>query len=185
MMKKISVLCILADGFEEIEAITVIDLLRRADIQITTAGLDKRWITGSHQIRLECDIELNAVDVNSFSHLFLPGGQPGTNNLKQNQTVLNLIRKFNEMKKGITAICAAPTVLAKAGILDHMRRVTSYPDERHQFNNDSYSEENVVQDGHVITSRGVGTAIEFALYLVEVLKDKKTRLDLAEKILFT
>jgi 4-methyl-5(b-hydroxyethyl)-thiazole monophosphate biosynthesis len=182
-MKNISVLCILADGFEEIEAITVIDLLRRAHIQITVAGLTERWVTGSHQIRIECDCELNETDVNSFSHLFLPGGQPGTDNLKQNPAILELIRKFDQAEKGISAICAAPTVLAKAGILDHKRSVTSYPTERHHFNNDSYSEKNVVQDGHVITSRGVGTAIEFALYLVEVLKDKKTRLDLAERIL--
>lgn len=184
-MKKISVLCILADGFEEIEAITVIDLLRRADIQITVAGLSKRCVTGSHQIRIVCDSELEETDANSFSHLFLPGGQPGTDNLKESQTVLKLIREFNRREKGITAICAATTVLAKAGILDHKRSVTSYPTEKHHFNNESYSEENVVQDGHVITSRGVGTAIEFALYLVEVFKDKKNRLDLAERILVT
>jgi 4-methyl-5(b-hydroxyethyl)-thiazole monophosphate biosynthesis len=178
-----SVLCILADGFEEIEAITVVDLLRRAHIQVITAGLDGHTIRGSHGIIIQCDSNLTDIDDTDFTHLFLPGGQPGAKNLKNSGTVLEIIRKFNHMNKGISVICAAPTVLQQAGILNG-RQVTSYPAEKSVFSDSDYIERNIVEDGNIITSRGVGTAIEFALYLVEKLTDKETCGLLAERLLY-
>ncbi len=177
------VLVILAPGFEEIEAVTIIDLLRRADVKVTVAGLDRRNITGSHGITVECDAFFEDIKSNEYEMLVLPGGQPGTNNLKANELVLETIRRFQEEGKMIAAICAAPTVLAKAGVLENTK-VTSYPSERSVFNIQEYMESDVVRDGNIITSRGVGTAIDFTLELVGILKDEGVKNDLADKILW-
>jgi protein deglycase len=181
-MKK--VLAVLAPGFEEIEAITVIDILRRAGIETTVAGLDEELVCGSHQIRIRCDAMLDGINTENYSHLFLPGGQPGTENLKKDKRVLELVSAFNKANKIIAAICAAPTVLHQAGIL-HGRQVTSYPAERERLTGSSYRDDSVVRDKNIITSRGVGTAIDFALTLVEDICGTKVRADLAEKILWS
>jgi 4-methyl-5(b-hydroxyethyl)-thiazole monophosphate biosynthesis len=177
------VLVILADGFEELEAITVIDILRRAGIATHLAGLSTELVTGSHDIKITCDTTLAAIELQGFSHLFLPGGQPGTTNLIKNKRVLDLIKNFHSANKVIAAICAAPTVLHAAGILDG-KRITSYPSERGTFTSSIYSEENVVRDKNIFTSRGIGTAIEFALTLVETICDRQTRMSVAQKILW-
>jgi len=177
------VLCILADGFEEIEAVTVIDLLRRAEIPVMVAGVENHKIQGAHQISIECDIQLKDVDLDQFTHLFLPGGQPGTDNLKKNKFVIEVIRRFHRARKVIAAICAAPTVLLEAGIIKNYK-ITSYPDERAKFVDSVYIENDVVYDKNVITSRGVGTAIQFALYMIESMTDKETSQTLADRILY-
>ena len=178
-----NVLTILAPGFEEIEAVTVIDLLRRADIRVTICGLDDTKVTGSHNVTIACDDRLDDVDVDDFDCLFLPGGQPGSNNLKKDKRVLSLVQNYQKGQKLITAICAAPTVLHAAGILKG-KKVTSYPSEREIFTESNYLEENVVQDGKIITSRGVGTAIEFALHLIGVLRGDDIKKTQAERILW-
>lgn len=180
-MKK--VLVFLASGFEEIEAVTIIDLLRRADVAVTVAGLEKGIITGSHGISMGCDVFIEDIDSTQFDMLVLPGGQPGTNNLKASENVLAMVRQFNKDNKMIAAICAAPTVLAEAGVLEN-KRVTSYPSEKSVFNFFEYMESDVVRDGNIVTSRGVGTAISFALELVEILKGAEVKKELAEKILW-
>jgi len=177
------VLVLLSPGFEEIEAVTIIDILRRAEIETTVAGLEKKMIKGSHNISIKCDIYYRDVKIDEFEFLVLPGGQPGTNNLKSNQKVIEWLQKFSNDNKIIAAICAAPTVLAKANILENIK-VTSYPSEKSIFDSDFYSEEKVVQDKNVITSRGVGTAIDFSLKLVEIIKGKNIRDELASKILW-
>jgi 4-methyl-5(b-hydroxyethyl)-thiazole monophosphate biosynthesis len=177
------VLLILARGFEEIEAITAIDILRRAGIETTVAGLDSELITGSHNIPIKCDTILAEVDQQEYSHLVLPGGQPGTNNLEDDDRVLQLITDFNRQNKVVAAICAAPTVLQAAGILAG-KRITSYPAERQNFISSNYADDKVVQDNNIITSRGVGTAIDFALTLVENIKGREIRRNIAEKILW-
>jgi 4-methyl-5(b-hydroxyethyl)-thiazole monophosphate biosynthesis len=177
------VLVILAPGFEEIEAITVIDILRRARIETTVAGLESISITGSHSIEVKCDAVLSQIDPRQFTHLFLPGGQPGTANLCGHQKVLELVKSFNEKNKVLAAICAAPTVLQAAGILTG-KRITSYPSEREKFSSSIYQEENVVRDVNIITSRGVGTAVEFALALVENISGIEIKKDIAKKILW-
>jgi 4-methyl-5(b-hydroxyethyl)-thiazole monophosphate biosynthesis len=177
------VLVILAPGFEEIEAITVIDILRRAKIETKVAGLDNELVSGSHNIQIKCDSTLTSTDPQEFSHLVLPGGQPGTNNLKNDKRVLELISNFYTQNKVIAAICAAPTVLQSAGILKG-KKVTSYPAEREIFTSSIYLDLKVVNDKNIITSRGVGTAIDFALTLVETILNKEVRTTVAEKILW-
>lgn len=176
------VLVLLSPGFEEIEAITIIDILRRSDIKVVVAGLEKEKITGSHKISINCDIYYKNINIDDFDFLVLPGGQPGTNNLKKNPTVIEWIQKFNNENKSIGAICAAPIVLKKANIIKNVK-VTSYPAEKYIFDTDFYSDQKVVIDKNIITSRGVGTSLDFALELVKIIKGKSVRDDLATKIL--
>ena len=177
------VLTLLAPGFEEIEAITVIDLLRRAGIKVTIAGLEKESVTGSHDITVKTDRYYREIDPDMYDALFLPGGQPGTNNLKREPVILKWVSDFYASGRLVTAICAAPTVLLETGIIKG-KRVTSYPGEKEKFNQSTYLEEPVVEDGTIITSRGVGTAIPFALHLVSRLKDQETSGILAKRIVF-
>jgi 4-methyl-5(b-hydroxyethyl)-thiazole monophosphate biosynthesis len=177
------VLVYLAPGFEEIEAVTIIDLLRRADIDVTVAGLEEGFIRGSHGISILSDVNYETVNPDNFDYLVLPGGQPGTNNLKNDKRVLESINKFWKENKLIGAICAAPTVLHKAGILSN-KKVTSYPSEKDVFSSSTYEESSVVKDGNIITSRGVGTAIDFALDLIGEIKGNDEKKIIAEKILW-
>ena len=177
------VLVLLSPGFEEIEAITIIDILRRAEINVTVARLEKNIVTGSHNISVKCDIFYKDVNIDDFDFLVLPGGQPGTNNLKSNPTVIEWLQKFKHENKKIAAICAAPTVLEKAKIIDNIK-VTSYPSEKDKFDSNYYSEDVIVVDKNIITSRGVGTAIDFSLELVNIIKGKEIRDEIASKILW-
>lgn len=180
-MKKIAV--VLSPGFEEIEAVTVIDILRRAGIDVVTAGLNNGWITGSHNIAIMCDTEISKVFASDFDGIVLPGGQPGSDNMKNTPAVLALLQEFNNENKLVAAICAAPTVLLDAGIINNTR-VTSYPAEKNRFSQSQYSEENVVVDRNIVTSRGVGTAIEFSLKLVEILAGTDASTELAKRIVY-
>lgn len=176
-------LVLLSPGFEEIEAITIIDILRRADIEVVVAGLEKNLVMGSHQVSVNCDVYYKDIDIDDFEYLVLPGGQPGTNNLMANETILKWIKHFSENNKFLGAICAAPLVLNAAKVLTD-KKVTSYPTEKQAFKSSTYLEKNVVIDENIITSRGVGTAIEFSLELVKIIKGKKVRDELASKILW-
>ncbi len=177
------VLVLLSPGFEEIEAVTVIDILRRAEIDISIVGLEKNIVSGSHDISINCDVFYKDIDIDKFDFLVLPGGQPGTNNMKSNPTVIEWLQKFNQENKKIAAICAAPTVLEKAKVIDNIN-ITSYPSEADKFDVEYYSNKVVVQDKNIITSRGVGTAIDFSLELVNIIKGKEIRDELASKILW-
>ena len=174
---------ILAPGFEEIEAITVIDLLRRAEVNVTTASIDKKNITGSHDITVTVDILLKDFPKSEFDIVILPGGQPGTKNLKESKLVIDLLKNQSANNKWIAAICAAPTVLEKAGLITG-KKVTSYPSEEGEFVRSEYRTENVVLDGNIITSRAVGTAIEFSIFLIKMLSGEEKANDIAFKILF-
>ena len=178
------ILVLLAPGFEEIEAVTVIDLLRRAGIGVTTASITmERQVEGSHDIAILADAIFEDLETDKFDGIFLPGGQPGSNNLRENNKVLETLRSFDRKRKWVTAICAAPLVLLEAGILTG-HKVTSYPDEKGAFAGENYQDKMVVHDGHIITSRGVGTAVDLALRLVELLQNKDIRDQLAERILW-
>ncbi len=177
------VLIPLAAGFEEIEAITIIDLLRRAEIKVVVAGLEKISVIGSHQISVNCDIYYKDIEIEKFDYFVLPGGQPGTNNLMSSKTIISWILHFSNANKFLGAICAAPLVLNAAKVIDD-KNITSYPTEKFNFKNSIYLDHNVVIDKNIITSRGVGTAIEFSLELVQIIKGKQVRDDLAEKILW-
>ena len=177
------VLIPLASGFEEIEAVTIIDLLRRAEINVVVAGLEKNSVVGSHQISVNCDIYYKDINIDEFDYLVLPGGQPGTNNLKSSKTILSWIQHFTQNNKFLGAICAAPVVLNAAKVIED-KKITSYPTEKSIFKNSIYVDHNVVVDENIITSRGVGTAIEFSLELVQIIKGKQVRNDLSAKILW-
>ncbi|MDR2578888.1 MAG: DJ-1/PfpI family protein [Chitinispirillales bacterium] len=173
---------ILADGFEEIEAVTCIDLLRRAGITVTVLGLDAVDVRGAQNLWVKADMPL-AEFRDSFDAVVLPGGMPGTTNLAASEETLNLIRFAYEEEKLCAAICAAPAVLAKAGILSE-KKVTCYPGCESYMSGALLFEDAVVTDYNIITSRAVGTAIPFALELIEVLAGQETARKIKAAILY-
>lgn len=159
---------ILADGFEEIEAVTVIDLLRRAGITVTMYGLGKTQVRGGHDIAISCDDEFKNFE-GTQDAIILPGGLAGAKNLAKSDRLRLLLSSMEKNGKLICAICAAPgVVLGKTGILKG-RRFTCYPGFEDNVEGADFSDDPVVQDGNIITSRGPGTAALFALKIVEVL----------------
>lgn len=173
-----------ANGFEEVEALTAVDLLRRAEIVCDIVSLDgAATITGSHGIVVGADKGFGETDFTAYDALILPGGQPGTNNLAADERVLELLRSFHGAGKLTAAICAAPTVLAKAGLLSGKRAVC-YPGLEDRLTGATAGTESVAVDGTVITSRGVGTAIPFALALVEYLDSRERADALAKAVVY-
>lgn len=167
-MEQVAVL--LADGFEEIEAIAVIDILRRADIPVKTFSLNQKLVRGAHGITIEADESLEVGESENFSMLVLPGG-PGVEKLKKDRRVGVLLENQANRGKPVAAICAAPTVLAEYGMLKG-RSVTGYPGTEGilRAGEANFTDGKVVVDEHLITSRGPGTAVDFALELVVALK---------------
>jgi 4-methyl-5(b-hydroxyethyl)-thiazole monophosphate biosynthesis len=172
----------LVDGFEEIEAVTIIDLLRRAGIEVTVAGVNGPAATGSHAIEVRCDALFADSGVDSADALVLPGG-PGTPELRDSETVRAAVRAVAEAGRLLAAVCAAPTVLEAAGVL-RGRRATSHPSSAPEMKSCEYVEEAVVEDGNIITSRGAGTSIEFALAVVRRLVGDATAREVAERIVY-
>lgn len=171
------VLIPLAQGFEELEAVTLIDLLRRADITVVTASLtEQQQVTASRGVRIVTETTLRAVRNDDFDMLILPGGMPGSSNLNDEQRVHGVAKRLFAYKKAIAAICAAPLVLAHAGILDG-KTITAYPGvlSPDDWPEITFSNDPVVVDDNIITSRGPGTAMDFALTIIEHLTDKNTR----------
>jgi protein deglycase len=171
-----------ASGFEEIEACTIVDVLRRADYEVIVAGIGDKMIEGSHGIKIECDVLFEGVTIEGYDALVLPGGMPGTSNLLESTLLKSLILAANNKGIIIAAICAAPWVLSEAGILDN-KKATSYPNFADKLKTAQYSDEKVVVDGNLITSRGVGTALPFSLKIVELLENKEKANKLAEQML--
>ncbi len=163
------VLVPLAPGFEELEAVAVIDILRRAGLEVTVAGTVAGPIEGSRGIRMIADGLLDQVSPADFDLIAIPGGGKGVENLKQHPRMLPLLGEFNARGKWIGAICAAPTLLTSAGLACG-KQMTSHPTVKSQVASAAlYTEDRVAVDGKVVTSRGPGTAVEFALKLVELL----------------
>lgn len=173
----------LADGFEEIEAMSIIDILRRAGVEVVTAGLHDGHITSARGVKVIPDTTIDKIKADEFDMIVLPGGQPGSDNLNANQTVRSLITEFYNKGKLTGAICAAPYVLANTGILEG-KRATSYPTYRDKMVGATYVEENVVEDENVITSRGPATAACFAFKIVERLKGKEVAENIRKAMLF-
>jgi len=168
----------LADGFEEIEALTVVDVLRRAGIDVDTVGVVGSSITGSHKIRVTTDKRLSDVNPDDYDGIVLPGG-PAYSTLARTSQIENILKKLNSKGKLVAAICAAPSVLAKAGVLEG-RRATIYPGMEREL---PYPrDEKVVVDGNIITSQGPGTAMEFALKIVEILLGQEKTFQLKSKL---
>ncbi len=170
-MKKVIVP--LAQGFEEIEAIASIDVLRRANIEIITVSLGDLKVKGAHDIVVLADKSIDEIDVNELDGILLPGGMPGSTNLRDDERVINIVKSLNENGKLISAICAAPIVLEKAGVLKG-RKATSYPGFDEEMPSCNYTGDRVVVDNNVITGKGPGAALEFAFKIVNYLVGEKT-----------
>lgn len=163
-----NVLVPLFEGFEEIEAITIIDVLRRAGVEVTTASLTTQTVIGGHAIAIIADTLLDQVDASQFDAIILAGGA-GTFRMKEDPRIAKMLIAHDSANKLVAAICAAPTVLSAAGLLKD-KRATSYPSVKDEMQVAEYLTIPVVVDGNVVTSRGAGTAMAFALKLVEILK---------------
>ena len=170
------VLVPLAPGFEDLEATTIIDLLRRAGIEVVTAGLQPGLVQGARGLRVQPDAELDAVLDQDFDMIALPGGMPGAEHLKNDARIQALLKRLAGAGKYTAAICAAPIALAAVGLLDG-KKATSYPgfvDKLH-LPGTTYLADAVVVDGRVVTSRGPGTAMDFALELIRLLAGAAVR----------
>ena len=181
-MKKVSV--ILADGFEEIEALTIVDLCRRAGIRTITVSItEDRQVTGSHKIPVLADCLLKEVDFAGTDMLVLPGGMPGTLNLEACPYLMDRVKEFHADGKCISAICAAPTILAHLGFLNG-RNACCFPSMEEQLADAKLSHEPVEVSDHITTSRGMGTAMELGLAIVERFQGKETADRLAQTVVY-
>ncbi len=170
-------LVLFAEGSEELETVTIVNILRRGGVSVSLVGLTGGLLRGSRGITLQPDTTLEAALNQEFDMIVLPGGQPGTNNLKADARVLQLVKKMHTQEKYVTAICAAPSVLATAGLLDG-KRATSFPAALSNFPKVNLQPAAVVEDGKLITSRGPGTAMDFALTLLERLAGVAKRMEI-------
>ena len=181
-MKQVSVF--LANGFEEIEGLTVVDLLRRAEVEVTTVSITgEKTIHGAHGIDVQADKLFEEMDYENQDMLVLPGGMPGTLNLGAHKGLEALLREFYADKKYLAAICAAPSVFGKYGFLKG-RKATSYPGFEEQLEGAICTTDAVVVDEHMITSRGMGTAIPFSLQLIEMLVGTEKASEIGKSIIF-
>jgi 4-methyl-5(b-hydroxyethyl)-thiazole monophosphate biosynthesis len=178
----INVLIPIADGTEELEAVAVINVLRRAGAHVVVAGVKSKTITAARGVKLIADSLLLDCMATSYDLIVLPGGVPGVKNLRDSEALKDLLKQQFDTNKMIGAICAAPQeVLVFHGILDQ-QRATGHPEFSEGIANQEVIAERVVVDGNLVTSRGAGTAIEFALKLVELLFGHKKALEVAEKM---
>lgn len=175
----------LAEGFEEIEGLTVVDILRRAGVEAATIAIGgKRQVMGSHGIHVVADCVFEDVDFEELEGIVLPGGMPGTTNLKNHEGVVARVQEFARAGKLVAAICAAPSVLGYAGVLQG-KCATCYPGFEGQMEGALPKGEDVVRDGSLITSRGMGTAIPFALALTAYLAGREKAEEIGASIQYT
>ncbi len=174
--KQLKVLVPLAQGCEELEAVTITDLLTRAGMQVVTASLDENPVQASRGMVLVADTSIDKVMNEPFDLMVLPGGLPGADHLQNDIRIQNKLKAMAAENKTIAAICAAPKALASAGLLDG-KNFTSYPGslDTRIIKDATYSENSVVSDGNIVTSRGPGTAMDFVLTLIEQLLGKQKR----------
>lgn len=174
----------MADGCEEIEGLTVVDLVRRAGIEIEMISVSgEKTVTGSHKIAFQTDVSKADADYASYDGIVLPGGMPGTTNLMEDDTVNRVIKEFATSGKLVAAICAAPSVLGNAGLLEG-KKATCYPGVEGKLTGADFVTDPVAKDGNIITSRGLGTAIEFAAEIVAYLLDESTAKSLKESVVY-
>ena len=175
----------LADGFEEVEGLTSIDLLRRAGFDVVMVSINETIeVTGSHKVGFKADQTIADTNFDEFDMILLPGGMPGTLNLAKNAKLTEAILKFNGEGKTLAAICAAPTVFGALGILEG-KKACCYPGMEDGLKGAIKCTDNVVEDGNIITSRGVGTAIDFALCIITKYNGAAAAADLAEGIVYS
>ena len=180
-MKKVFIF--LADGFEEIEAIAPIDILRRAELDVVTVSIsDSKTVTGAHGIKVEADQLFTETTFGENDYYVLPGGYDGMLNLSAHQSVNELLKKQHSEGKKLAAICASPSVLGKLGILEGKEAIC-YPGFEGKLTGAVISKKSVVEDGNVITGKGPGVAVQFALKIVESLKGKETASQVSDSLM--
>ncbi|KAG4095056.1 DJ-1 [Neocallimastix lanati (nom. inval.)] len=181
-----TVLFILSEGSEEMESTITIDVLRRAGIEVTVAGLQgAQPLVCSRNVVIKPDVALDDVkDKLAFDAIVLPGGNVGAQNFRENPVVQGLLKDYYNQKKLVAAVCAAPTAILTAGI-HKGGRITSYPTLADQFTDYNYLQQRVVVDANVITSRGPGTTVEFALAIVSYLAGAQKAKDVAGPMVVT
>ncbi|RXJ66765.1 DJ-1 family protein [Halarcobacter ebronensis] len=173
----------ISNGFEEIEALTIVDVCRRADIEVTLASINEVEIVGAHNITIKADALLKDVDADAFDMIALPGGLPNAFNLAQDELLKTILQKFKKDNRYIGAICAAPFALHTANVLND--KYTCYPSFEQKIDSSNYVEnEIVVKDDKVITSKGPATAMQFALELVKILKGEESFTKVRDGLLF-
>ncbi|MBQ8600386.1 MAG: DJ-1/PfpI family protein [Clostridia bacterium] len=178
------VIVLLAEGFEELEAFAPVDLLRRAGAEVLTVSItDNTAVTGARGIKAVADAALKDVDFNKMNMLVLPGGYPGYVNLGKSQEVCSLVTRTYEAGKTVAAICGAPSILGTLGLLTD-KKATCYPGMEEELRCKEVSFENVVEDGNIITSRGAGTAVDFALKLIERVVSSEKAKEIKESIVY-
>jgi len=177
-------LVFLATGFEEIEAITIVDVLRRAGVDVTVAGLTPNVVEGAHGVKIVPDKPIDDVKIDDFDAVVVPGGNPGYKNLRKDPRVIDIIKEAFDSNKLVAAICAGPTVLSDAGILNG-KACTIYPgmEDELRKGGGKPKQDMVVVDGNIITSRGPATALPFALKLAEKLAGKQIAEAVSKKTL--
>lgn len=174
----------LADGFEEIEAISVIDILRRSDIHIKTVSIyDRLDIQGAHNIIVKADYSIYEIEQNDIQGIILPGGMPGTVNLGNSKELIQLLKGAYKEKKLICAICAAPSIIAENNMFSGFS-ITSYPSFKENFKSYNYHEVDVVRAANLITSRGAGTAGSFAFAIVDYINGETSSNQIKENMLY-
>lgn len=168
-MKKIAVF--LADGFEEIEALTVVDVTRRAGMNCDIVSIEGELVRSAHNVYIKADKLLNKDEIKEYDMIVFPGGLPGAENLAKDERIIDLVKYFDEEKKFIAAICASPAMVLPAAGIEKDRYITSYPGEDFEsmLDDANYVEELVVVDDNIITSRGPATTLLFAYKIVDVL----------------
>lgn len=173
----------ISNGFEEIEAISIIDICRRAQIEVTIAALEQLVTTGAQNIKITADCKIEDINEADFDMIVLPGGLPNAFTLADNPKVQSLLKEFKQSGKNIGAICAAPYALHNADVLN--QNYTCYPSFEEKIRIDGYQGDSsqVVIDGKVITSRGPGTAMNFALEIVKILKGEELSNNLRNAVL--
>ncbi|MGI6371616.1 MAG: DJ-1 family glyoxalase III [Caldicoprobacterales bacterium] len=178
------VIVFLANGFEEVEALTVVDYLRRMDIEAEMVSItNDRKVIGSHNIPVLADKTIEEIgNVDLYEGVVIPGGLPGATNLRGNSKVIEIVRSMHQNNKLTAAICAGPIVLEEAGIIEG-RKVTSYPGFEDQLSGGIYQEEGVVRDGNIITARGPALAVYFAIKIVEYFLGEEKAKELQRNIL--
>ena len=172
-----------ATGYEEVEALTVVDLLRRAGIDCRMVSVyDEDYAVGSHNITIKMDEKISEI-CGDADAVILPGGMPGTTNLKEDENVRKAVQEAYDDGRYVAAICAAPTILADMGLLKG-KRATCYPDMESEIEDAYLTGAPVATDENIITSQGVGTAIDFALKLIEVLISEEKAVEIADSIVY-
>lgn len=179
----IKVLVPIAEGTEEMEAVIIIDMLRRADILVYVAS-DSETVKCSRGVIIKPDISIEQIQEDEFDAIVLPGGQPGTDNLSKNQNLISILKKHKNKNKLIGAICAAPKILVENNIIDRDTSITSHPSIAGILKDFDYSEKDVLVSDNIISSRGAGTAFQFALKIIAFLINKEKADEIQKSILF-